>query len=117
VDATGMGEPFAGSLRKALGSRVQAFKFTQPSKSELGFNLLAAVNSGQLKLFKGDGSQQYQEMMAGLEKARVHYRPNRSMNFYVDPSEGHDDFLMALALVVEAARDLNPRPARVYQRH
>ena len=117
VDATGMGEPFASSLRKALGSRVQAFKFTQPSKSELGFNLLAAVNSGRLKLFKGDGSQQYQEMMTGLEKARVHYRPNRSMNFYVDPSEGHDDFLMALALVVEAARDLNPRPARVYQRH
>jgi len=33
------------------------------------------------------------------------------MNFYVDPAQGHDDFLMSLALLVEAARYL-PRHAR-----
>jgi hypothetical protein len=32
------------------------------------------------------------------------------MNFYVPPSEGHDDYLMSLALAVEVARDLDPRP-------
>jgi hypothetical protein len=34
------------------------------------------------------------------------------MNFYVDPSEGHDDYLMSLALTVEAATDARPRTAR-----
>jgi hypothetical protein len=33
------------------------------------------------------------------------------MNFYVDPTEGHDDFLMSLALVVEAGNQYEPRGA------
>jgi len=112
VDATGIGEPVASFLGKALGNRVRPFKFTQQSKSELGFNLLAAVNSGRLKLFAGDGSPEYQEVMRQLEKARADYRPNQTMNFYVDPAEGHDDLLMALALAVEATRDYAPKVAK-----
>jgi len=54
--------------------------------------------------------------MAELEKARVQYRANRTMDFQVDPAEGHDDLLMALALAAEAARDCQTRPVRVYQR-
>ena len=34
------------------------------------------------------------------------------MNFYVDPAEGHDDFLMSLALVVEAGRVYEKREAK-----
>jgi hypothetical protein len=45
-----------------------------------------------------------------VELARAAYRPSQTMNFYVDASSGHDDYLMSLALVVEAARDLDPRP-------
>ena len=116
VDATGLGEPVASFLRKALGSRVRGLKFSPRSKSEMGFNLLAAVNSGRLKVFAGDGSTEYRELMAEMEKARVHYRANQTMHFYVDPAEGHDDLLMALALAVEAAGDVRPRPVRVYQR-
>jgi len=33
------------------------------------------------------------------------------MNFYVDPGQGHDDFLMSLALVVEAANRYEVRGA------
>jgi hypothetical protein len=33
------------------------------------------------------------------------------MNFYVDPSQGHDDFLMSLALLVEAANHYQPKTA------
>jgi len=116
VDSTGIGEPVSSFLKKALGAKVQGFKFTQPTKSELGFNLLAAINSGRLKLFQGNGSEEYQEVMSQLEKAKIQYRPNQLMNFYVDPDEGHDDFLISLALVVEAARDFHPRPVKVYQR-
>jgi len=111
VDATGVGEPVASFLRKALGSRVTPFTFTQKSKSELGFNLLAAVNSGRLKVYKGDGSEEYQEFWLEMEKARSQYRASQTMNFYVEPSQGHDDFLMSLALVVEAGSQYEPRGA------
>jgi len=116
VDATGLGEVVASFLRRALGACVVSLKFTPQSKSELGFNLLSAVNSGRLKVFRGDGSAEYRTLMAELEKARVQYRANRTMDFYVDPAEGHDDLLMALALAAEAARDCQTRPVRVYQR-
>jgi hypothetical protein len=111
VDATGVGEPVASFLRKALGSRVLPFTFTQKSKSELGFGLLAAVNSGRLKVYKGDSSDEYKEFWREMELARSHYRHSQTMNFYVDPSRGHDDFLMSLALTVEAAKRYEPKKA------
>ncbi|MBI4267060.1 MAG: hypothetical protein HY668_01665 [Chloroflexi bacterium] len=112
VDATGVGEPVSSFLRQALGGRVHPFTFTQPSKSELGFSLLAAINSGRLKVYKGDGSAEYREFYLEMETAKRSYRPNQTMNFHVDPARGHDDFLMSLALLVEAARQYTPRGAR-----
>ncbi len=47
-----------------------------------------------------------------MERAKGQYRPNRTMNFYVDRAQGHDDFLMSLALTVEAARQYVPRVGR-----
>ena len=112
VDATGVGEPVSSFLKQALGSKIVLFTFTQRSKSELGFNLLAAINSGRLKVYKGDGSAEHQEFWFEMEKAKSQYRPNQTMNFYVDPVRGHDDFLMSLALTVEAANQYVPRGAR-----
>jgi hypothetical protein len=34
------------------------------------------------------------------------------MNFSVDPAKGHDDFLISLALVMEAANNYEPREAK-----
>jgi len=115
VDATGIGQPVASFLKAQLGSKVIPFNFTQKSKSDMGFELLSFINSGRIKLYKQDGSQEYKELMFQLERARAQYRPNQTMNFYVDPSEGHDDFLMSLALLVIAARDFKPRQARGFQ--
>ena len=115
VDSTGIGQPIASFLRKELGSRVKPFVFTQKSKSDMAFELLAFVNGGRLKLYKGDGSPEYKEMMFQLQRARAQYRPNQTINFYVDPTEGHDDFLMSLALTVEAARNFKPRQAKGLQ--
>jgi hypothetical protein len=112
VDATGVGEPVASFLRKKLGRRVTPFKFTQRSKSELGFNLLAAVNAGRVKVYRGDGSEDFYKFMREMELAKSTYRANQTMNFWVDAAQGHDDFLMSLALLVEAARLYEPRGAR-----
>ena len=112
VDATGVGQPVASFLRQAVGSSVIPFVFTQRSKSELGFALLAAVNSGRLKMYAGDGSEEFRRFWSEMEAARSHYRPSQTMNFYVDASRGHDDFLMSLALLVEAAGRYSPRSAK-----
>jgi hypothetical protein len=112
VDATGIGQPVSSFLRKALGSRVSAFTFTAKAKSGLGFNLLAAINAGRLKAYKSDGSDEAQEFWLELEKAKSQYRASQTMNFYVSPAEGHDDFLMSLALAVEAANQYERRGAK-----
>jgi len=112
ADATGVGEPVTSFLRKSLGSKVIPFKFTQKSKSEAGFDLLAAVNSGRLKLYKQEGSEDYRELMFELQKAKSMYRPSQTLNFFVDSSDGHDDYLMSLAMVVQAAGKCLPRRAR-----
>jgi hypothetical protein len=112
VDATGVGQPVSSFLRQSLGSRVVPFTFTAQAKSDLGFNLLAAVNSGGLKMYAGDGSPEYQEFWFEMEMAKSQYRPSQTMNFFVDPARGHDDFLMSLALLVEAAGQYTPRGAR-----
>jgi len=112
VDATGVGQPVSSFLRGSLGSKVSPFTFTQRSKSELGFSLLSAINSGRLKVYAGDSSPEYQEFCVEMERAKSQYRPSQTMNFYVDPAQGHDDFLMSLALLVEAANQYTPRGAR-----
>jgi len=112
VDATGVGQPVASLLKGALGSRVEPFAFSTPSKSELGFGLLAAVNSGRLKMYQGDGSDEFKEFWFEMERAKSRYRPSQTINFYVDPGEGHDDFLMSLALLVKAANQYSPREAK-----
>ncbi len=112
VDATGVGQPVSSFLKQALGSAVIPFTFTAPAKSELGFKLLAGINSGRAKMYAGDGSAEYQQFWREMEQAKSQYRPSQTMNFYVDPSKGHDDFLMSLALLVEAADQYQPRGAR-----
>ena len=65
-----------------------------------------------LKMYSGDGSPDYREFWFEMERAKSQYRPSQTMNFYVDPSQGHDDFLMSLALLVEAANRYAPREAK-----
>ena len=111
VDATGLGETLARLLSRTLGPAVvKPFRFSAESKSRLGYNLLAAVNGGRLKMYAADGSAEWAEFWRQAELARASYRTNQTMSFFVDPSSGHDDYLMSLALTVEAARDLDPRP-------
>ena len=111
VDATGVGEGVSGFLAHALGSVVTPFKFTAQSKSSLAFQTLAMVNSGRLKMYARDGSAEYEEFWTQMERAVGVYRANRTMSMYVDPSRGHDDYLMSLSLLTEAGQH-TPRIAR-----
>jgi len=111
VDATGLGAGVASLLERAMGRVVEPFVFSAPAKSRLAFDLLSAVNAGRLKVYAPDGSEAFREFWRQVEGARARYRPDRQMDFFVDPSEGHDDFLVSLALLVRAG-DYLPRTAR-----
>jgi hypothetical protein len=104
VDATGLGGPITDLLAARLPRGVvHPVVFSAERKSRLGFGLLAAVHSGRLRLFGQDGTPERAECRRQLELARVAYRDGRTMRFDVDPAEGHDDYLMSLALCVDAA--------------
>ena len=104
LDATGLGGPIADLLTARLPRGVvEPVVFSTERKSRLGFGLLAAALSGRLRLYGADGSREWIECRRQLELARVAYRDNRTMDFHVDPADGHDDYLMSLALVVVAA--------------
>jgi hypothetical protein len=112
VDATGLGEPVASLLAGTLGrSRVQGLKLTAESKSSLGYALLTAVNAGRLRLYAGEDAEA-RECRRQLERCRAVYRPNRNLNFFVDERDGHDDYVISLALAVAAAGEGGPRRAR-----
>ncbi|MFC2007996.1 hypothetical protein ACFLVB_05335 [Chloroflexota bacterium] len=81
VDATGVGEPVSSFLKKSLGTRVSPFTFTQRSKSELGFNLLATINSGRLKVYAMDDSLECREFWWEMEKAKEPVPPQPDDEF------------------------------------
>ena len=114
VDATGLGAPITDLLAARLGRNVvEPVMFSAERKSRLGFALLAAVHSGRLRIYRMDGSRDWGTCRAQLEHARAAYAEGQRLQFDVDPADGHDDYLMSLALAVWAARhDDGPRAAR-----
>lgn len=52
IDATGVGEGLSSFLNKSFPGQVIPFKFSQASKSVLGWNLLSAIETGRFKDFQ-----------------------------------------------------------------
>jgi hypothetical protein len=112
IDATGLGEPLAAFLAKSLGSgRVEAIKLGAESKSRLGYAFLAAINAGRLRLYVNECAE-LRQCRRELEACRVAYRANQTMNFYVEPRDGHDDYVISLALLAATLEAASPRRAR-----
>jgi hypothetical protein len=111
IDATGLGEGLASLLASRLGSeRARPFRFSQQSKSHLAFQLLSLINSGRFKLPARASAPAsiYDECWRQLCLARYRLPAPHLMDIYVDPADGHDDYLMSLALLTETITDLKP---------
>jgi hypothetical protein len=112
VDATGLGESIATFLGRTLGSsRVEAHKLSAETKSNLGFRLLAAVNGGRLRLYDDAASPELAECYRQLEVCRAAYRANKTLNFFVEARDGHDDYVISLALLAATLETASPRRA------
>lgn len=107
IDASGIGAGVAAWLAEALGNGlVECFQFTQTSKSSLGWELLAAVNTGRLKMYAEDGSPESRHFWDEARQARSVHLAGQKLNFFVPIDKGHDDYLMSAALCVRAAQAL-----------
>lgn len=113
VDATGVGAGMASVLTGALGaSVVEAFTFTGASKSALGFALLAGVNAGRVRMYSEPSeSAEAREFWREAKACRYEMAPGALMRFSVPEDEGHDDYVMSLALALRAAGDCTVAPA------
>lgn len=108
IDATGVGEGLASFLDKAIPKTVIPFKFSQKSKSDLGWTFLSIIESGRLKDWQEDDAERRlflrQAQAAQLE---VLPGPGRLVRWGVpdglrhaeDGELVHDDLLLSLALV------------------
>ena len=111
VDTTGLGAGVASWLGTALGGGVvEPFVFSAPSKSRLGFLLLAMAGTGRCRLYRDDGSPEARQAQAEIVAARYELAGSEQMRFSVPTSEGHDDFLISLALCCQAAAGAAPPP-------
>jgi hypothetical protein len=117
VDSTGLGHHAAGMLELSLQKNmIEKVNFTEQSKSQLCYELYDAVLAGRLKLYRGD-DRQSRQCWQQLAKARIETRPRTGIvSFNVPESQGHDDHLMSLALLVRAASTWKPRRAYFYSR-
>jgi hypothetical protein len=103
IDATGIGAGLASFLYQALPDRVDPVVFTNKSKSELGFALLGAAETGRLAIYRSDSGTCIREFWRQLRHTRYQLRSSEEMAFSVSEREGHDDFVMSLALCIRAA--------------
>jgi hypothetical protein len=105
IDATGVGAGLADFLSKPLGSRLVAFKFSQKSKSDLGWVFISIIETGRYKEFHPmDG-----EMSRQLEHCQytIVDGPGKMMRWGVpdgtrEVTSGdlvHDDYVLSAALI------------------
>ena len=124
IDATGLGAGLVSLLLLALGNeRVVPFTFSRPSKSRLAYQLHSLLNSNRLKLYAPEGAPRnvYDEFWQQMRNARYSLPAPDTLNFYVDPADGHDDFLCSLAMLPEALNSITSpaastllKPKRLY---
>lgn len=107
VDATGIGAGLASFLLRSQPTRIEPFVFSSRSKSDLGFGLLAAAETGRLTVYRDDNNGCLEEFWAQLAALRYRLRDSELLEFSA-PAGGHDDFVMSLALAVRAAERLSP---------
>jgi hypothetical protein len=115
VDATGIGHGLAAMLRAALGDEmIIPFVFTAPSKSELGWRFLAAIETGRFQEYADDQAEDTRLFwrQVGACAFTVQAGPAKLMHWSVPDPLVHDDLLLSAALCGALDEiDLAPRVA------
>jgi hypothetical protein len=116
VDASGIGLGISSFLAARHGVRLEKVVFSAQEKSVLAFEMLSAINTGRLRLYRDDGSDEYRECWSEIHACRYRMRAGEQLAWEVPPGEGHDDFVSSLALCCRASRGLAAPAAGVLVR-
>jgi hypothetical protein len=103
-----MGAPIVAQVAEGFGDRVERFVFSDGSKSQLGYALVAALNTRKLAAYADDGSVESREFEGELGACRSWLR-GHSLLRWEAPRGAHDDYVASLALCLRAAESL-PAP-------
>jgi hypothetical protein len=107
IDATGVGEGLASFLVNAMPpGRLIPFVFSSTTKSQLGWDLIALVETGRLKDHSDAGDADRAEFFHQLEFVTYEAREHNQLRWSVpngtrDPATGdlvHDDWVLSAAL-------------------
>lgn len=103
IDATGLGQPLAAVLEPHLGRALLPVAFTLQTKSALGWELVAACESGRLALPPPDSG--HPDLRICWDELRACRRSLRlgGILHWEAPAGAHDDTVAALALALHAA--------------
>jgi hypothetical protein len=104
IDSTGVGAGLSSFMEKAFPGRVIPFLFTSKSKSDLGWQFLAVIETGRYKEPVGERSEFWQQVSHCMNEVRI--GPGRLMKWGVpdgtrDSLTGdliHDDQLISSSL-------------------
>jgi len=118
VDATGIGAGLTSFLTTALGEKVIPFEFTGKTKSDLGWDALAIVETGRYQDYVNDQQPDTLQFWYEVESCQYEVRdgPGQQIKWGVWESpgydgliaRGHDDLLISAALT--AVLDKQPWP-------
>jgi hypothetical protein len=92
---------------------VERFIFSAPSKSRLAYAMLSMANTNRLHLYKEEGSAESAQLWREIAACRYWLRGAEQLAWGVPDTEGHDDFVVSLALCCRAVEELAPPPASV----
>ena len=108
IDATGLGEALASFLSARLGEDIVVpFHFSRQSKSRLTYHMLNLIDTSRLKMYKDDSAPDdiSTEAWKQLKLARYRVPGENLLDMYVSTEDGHDDYLISIALCCEAVRN------------
>jgi len=111
IDATGLGEGLASLLTDRFTTdTVTPFRFSRESKSRLTYQFLSTITGGRFRLYARDGAPTkiYAECWKQMRLARCRVPSTNKLDMCVPSEDGHDDFLISLALCCEGAKDAPP---------
>ena len=112
IDATGIGEPLASFLEKSYPGQVIPFKFTQASKSELGWKFISLIETGRFKDYDSqqpdaEGCRLKAESLKQFAATQMEILPGPGKTMRWSVPDGardthgrliHDDFVLSAAL-------------------
>ena len=108
IDATGVGAGLSSFFEKAYPEKILPYTFNSATKSQLGWDFLAVVETGRFKDHAPAASPEQETFWLQIQHMQMEIRPgpNRSMKWMVpdgtrDPSTGeliHDDLVISAAL-------------------